>query len=107
MMTVSRLSLLNTALDLSKDMLVAAKENSWKDIAEKETQRETLIKQVFSSTIEDKEVSKVMLMVKEILAYDQELVSLGMLEKKSYANNIIALKRDHRASNAYYENNKL
>ena len=102
----SRVNLLLSALHLSEDMLVAAKEDDWGAVSKKESQRRLLIKQVFTTDLsESGQLPEIVDLIKKLLQNDRELMDAGGLAKQALANNMSQLQKNSQASNAYLSNN--
>ena len=100
-MDTARLQVLQNIIQISKQMLLMARENQWQHVAEMDAQRRLMVQGCFQRAAPEQDASQVAAAIGEILRLNQEVAELGQQWRSQLGAEIHAGKVGRAASAAY------
>jgi hypothetical protein len=100
-MSASPLQALPEIIHITQQMLIMARENQWRQVAEMEARRRLLVQSCFQRPTPEQEASDVVAAIREILRLNEEVAELGQQWRGQLGTEIHAQKVGRAASAAY------
>lgn len=103
-LSAERTARLMRAVDLSGDILEAARGGDWEEVARLERRREDLLREFFAEPVPSQAESRVAEQLREIAALNDAAVALLSDARDSLGADLDNLRTGRRATRAYGEN---
>ena len=93
--------MLRRALDLTEEMLSAARDAAWQTVAALDGERQTLLRAAFRVPIPHASANRVADLASQVHALNEELVQLSESSRMVFSRALEKLARGRRAQSAY------
>ena len=95
---------LQRVLDLTEEMLSAARAEEWSKVAALDSQRQPLLRSAFREPIPPSSAEAIAALARQVHALNEELVRLSEARRTMFSRALAKLARGRQAQSAYGQN---